>query len=96
MIVTIFGGSQAKPGDPVYQEAYLLGSLLANAGHTIQTGGYIGVMEAASRGAAENGGHVIGMTCEEDREVETGWRQPLGKRGAPLPDATATLICPDR
>lgn len=73
MIVTIFGGSQAKPGDPVYQEAYLLGSLLANAGHTIQTGGYIGVMEAASRGAAENGGHVIGMTCEE---IER-WR-PVG------------------
>jgi uncharacterized protein (TIGR00730 family) len=73
MNVTIFGGSQAKPSDPVYQEAYLLGSLLANAGHTIQTGGYIGVMEAASRGAAESGGHVIGMTCDE---IER-WR-PVG------------------
>jgi uncharacterized protein (TIGR00730 family) len=65
MNVTIFGGSQAKPGDQTYQEAYLLGSLLAKAGHTILTGGYIGVMEAASRGAAESGGHVIGVTCEE-------------------------------
>jgi uncharacterized protein (TIGR00730 family) len=73
MNITIFGGSQAKPDDPVYQEAYLLGSLLGNAGHTIQTGGYIGVMEAASRGAAESGGHVIGITCDEIEK----WR-PLG------------------
>ena len=29
------------------------------------TGGYIGVMEAASRGANEAGGHVIGVTCQE-------------------------------
>ena len=29
------------------------------------TGGYIGTMEAVSRGAAEAGGHVIGVTCEE-------------------------------
>jgi uncharacterized protein (TIGR00730 family) len=65
MNITIFGGSQAKPGDQTYQEAYLLGSLLGNAGHTILTGGYIGVMEAASRGAAESGGHVIGITCDE-------------------------------
>ena len=35
------------------------------------TGGYIGTMEAASRGAAEAGGHVIGVTCQE---VET-WRR---------------------
>jgi len=65
MNITVFGGSQAKPGDQTYQEAYLLGALLGNAGHTILTGGYIGVMEAASRGAAESGGHVIGMTCDE-------------------------------
>ena len=29
------------------------------------TGGYIGVMEAVSRGASEAGGHVIGVTCED-------------------------------
>jgi uncharacterized protein (TIGR00730 family) len=73
MNITIFGGSQAKVGDQTYQEAYLLGALLANAGHTILTGGYIGVMEAASRGAAESGGHTIGMTCDEIEK----WR-PVG------------------
>jgi uncharacterized protein (TIGR00725 family) len=63
--VTIFGGSQPKPGDPVYQEALRLGKLLAQAGYIILNGGYIGTMEAISRGAAEAGGQVIGVTCDQ-------------------------------
>lgn len=43
----------------------MLGGLLAQRGHTVLTGGYIGVMEAVSRGASEAGGHVIGVTCED-------------------------------
>jgi predicted Rossmann-fold nucleotide-binding protein len=39
--------------------------MLGQAGYTVMTGGYIGSMEAVSRGAAENGGHVIGETCNE-------------------------------
>jgi uncharacterized protein (TIGR00725 family) len=35
------------------------------AGYAVLTGGYIGTMEAVSRGAAEAGGHVIGVTCDE-------------------------------
>jgi len=65
MKVSIFGGSQPKEGTPAYAEAYELGELLAQRGHTVMTGGYIGAMEAVSRGAAEAGGHVIGVTCEE-------------------------------
>jgi len=63
--ITVFGGSQPKPGDPVYQDALHLGQLLAGAGYTVLNGGYIGIMEAVSRGAAEAGGHVIGVTCDE-------------------------------
>ncbi|MEJ2599631.1 MAG: LOG family protein [Anaerolineales bacterium] len=63
--VTVFGGSLPKPGDEAYQQALHLGVLLGSAGYTVLTGGYIGTMEAVSRGAAENGGHVIGVTCEE-------------------------------
>ena len=63
--VTVFGGSQPKPGDPVYQDALHLGKLIAQAGYTLLTGGYIGTMEALSRGAAEAGGHVIGVTCDQ-------------------------------
>jgi len=65
MNVSIFGGSQVEPGSPAYEEARELGRLLAEAGHTVLTGGYIGMMEAASRGANEAGGHVIGVTCTE-------------------------------
>ena len=65
MNVTIFGGSQPQPGSPAYVQAYELGKLLALAGHTVLTGGYMGTMEAASRGANEAGGHVIGVTCAD-------------------------------
>jgi uncharacterized protein (TIGR00730 family) len=71
--ITVFGGSQPKPGSPPYQEALRLGALLGKAGYAVQTGGYIGIMEAVSRGASEAGGHVIGVTCDE---IE-GWR-PVG------------------
>ncbi len=65
MRVSVFGSSQPRQGDPVYTEARELGRLLAEHGHTVLTGGYIGTMEAVSRGANEAGGHVIGVTCEE-------------------------------
>ena len=63
--ITVFGGSLPKPGSQAYQDAQRLGSLLASMGFAVQTGGYIGTMEAISRGASEAGGHVIGVTCDE-------------------------------
>lgn len=65
MKISVFGGSQPKPGDSAYEEARLLGEMLAQRGHIVINGGYIGTMEAVSRGAAEAGGHVIGVTCED-------------------------------
>ena len=65
MKITIFGGSAPLPESNEYQFAYNLGHALALAGHTVLTGGYMGTMEATSRGAAEVGGHVIGITCME-------------------------------
>ena len=65
MKISVFGGSQPKEGDAAYEDAYTLGKLLVEAGHMVMTGGYIGTMEAVSRGAYEAGGHVIGVTCTE-------------------------------
>ena len=65
MNITVFGGSLPKEGESAYHEAQELGRLLATRGHSVLTGGYIGTMEAVSRGASEAGGHVIGVTCEE-------------------------------
>ena len=76
MNVSVFGGSQPKEGDSAYTEAMELGRLLAQRGHTVLTGGYIGTMEAVSRGAYEAGGHVIGVTCED---IEA-WRKSAPNR----------------
>jgi len=70
MKVSVFGGSQPQEGSAAYIEAQELGRLLAQHGHTVLTGGYMGTMEAISRGAREADGHVIGVTCED---IET-WR----------------------
>ncbi len=65
MNITVFGGSSPTSESPDYNTAIDLGKKLALAGHVVITGGYMGTMEAASRGAAEAGGHVIGVTCDE-------------------------------
>jgi len=64
-IVTIFGGSKCCESDPEYRDAQRVGQLLAEAGFTICTGGYLGVMEAASRGAREKGGRVLGIVMNQ-------------------------------
>ena len=76
MNITVFCSSQTKPGDSAYEEGMRLGRLLAIAGHTVLTGGYIGSMEAVSRGANESGGRVIGITCAE---IEA-WRSARANR----------------
>jgi uncharacterized protein (TIGR00730 family) len=73
-VVGVFGGSKTAPGDPVYDDALRLGGELARAGWTVMTGGYSGVMEAASRGAAEAGGRVQGITSERIETFQKGLR----------------------
>ena len=62
--IAVYGSSLVSERDPGYRLAYELGTELARKGATVVTGGYGGVMEAASRGAAEAGGHVVGVTLE--------------------------------
>lgn len=64
-IVTIFGGSKCSENSEEYREAREVGASLAKSGFTICTGGYLGVMEAASRGARENGGRVFGIVMNQ-------------------------------
>ena len=63
-IVSVFGSSLPTEEMSEYAEARELGGILAKSGYIVATGGYRGVMEAASRGASEAGGHVIGVTCD--------------------------------
>ena len=61
-IVSVFGSGQVAPDSADYADAVRLGGMLAEAGYIVMTGGYAGLMEAASKGAKEAGGHVIGVT----------------------------------
>jgi uncharacterized protein (TIGR00730 family) len=72
-IISVFGSSNPQPGEAAYEEARAVGRLLAEAGYGVATGGYSGVMAAASQGAAEAGGHVVGVTSNQIEK----WR-PLG------------------
>lgn len=62
-LVAVFGSSEPREGEPLYETARRVGSLLAAAGYDVVTGGYGGVMEGASRGAVEGGGRAVGVTC---------------------------------
>lgn len=76
MIVAVYGSAAPKPGTPLYQNALELGRLLAQAGHTVMTGGYGGTMEAVSRGAVEAGGATLGVTCAEIEQYRPGSANP--------------------
>lgn len=62
-ILSVFGGSRLKYGGSLYHEAQKAGLCLAKLGIQIYSGGYSGIMEAISRGAAEGGGRPVGVTC---------------------------------
>ena len=60
-IVSVFGSSAPQPGSLDFEQAKVVGRLLAKAGFAVATGGYGGTMTAVSLGASEAGGHVIGV-----------------------------------
>ena len=62
--VAVFGSGSPPVDHPVLAQAERLGRLLAESGFTLMCGGYGGTMEAASRGARQAGGNVIGVTLD--------------------------------
>jgi uncharacterized protein (TIGR00730 family) len=62
--ISIFGSSRCKEGDLLYTRTYNLSRLLAKNGFNIITGGGGGVMEAANRGASEEGAKSVGINIE--------------------------------
>jgi hypothetical protein len=78
-IISVFGSSSPQPGSADYEAARTLGRLLAQAGFVVQTGGYSGVMAAASQGANESGGHVIGVTCAQIEQFRPAPANPWVK-----------------
>src|SRR5882672_11682705 len=72
-IVTVFGSSRPREGEPDYEEARVLGRALAKHGFAVCSGGYGGVMEAVSRGAKEAGGKTYGVTAEFFKPKANAW-----------------------
>ena len=64
--VAVCGASEATPSQ--LDAAREVGRLLARFGAVVINGGYGGVMGAASEGAASEGGIVVGILSEMDRE----------------------------
>ena len=107
-IVTVFGSSRPRAGDPQYAAAQMLGAELAARGFIVCSGGYGGVMEAVSRGAKDAGGRTLAVTAkffktranrwvDEEIHVKT-WQErlfELVKRGrgyVTCPGGTGTLV----
>jgi predicted Rossmann-fold nucleotide-binding protein len=60
--VAVFGPSQCWEGEKIYEEAFQLGTMLADAGMVVMTGGYpSGVVLAVNDGCSSRGGETLGV-----------------------------------
>jgi uncharacterized protein (TIGR00730 family) len=66
--VTIFGSARTRPGDKYYHAAHDIAKGLARHQLTVITGGGPGIMEAANKGAMQNGGKSVGLNIELPNE----------------------------
>lgn len=63
-LIAVFGPGNIEESDTLYTGARALGMALARMNYVVLTGGYGGIMEAASRGAREAHGAAVGVTAE--------------------------------
>jgi uncharacterized protein (TIGR00730 family) len=62
--ITVFGSARFKEKEFFYDKAKEFGKRIADIGFTTMTGGGPGIMEAANRGAFENGGMSVGCNIQ--------------------------------
>jgi len=62
--ITVFGSSRFKEDHIYYKAAREFGKRISQMGFVTMTGGGPGIMEAANRGAYENGGMSVGCNIE--------------------------------
>ena len=62
--ITVFGSARFKEDHLYYIKAREFGKRIAESGFTTITGGGPGIMEAANRGAFENGGKSVGCSIQ--------------------------------
>jgi uncharacterized protein (TIGR00730 family) len=62
--ITVFGSARFAPNHKWYVQAVEMGKRIAALGFTTITGGGPGIMEAANKGAFENGGESVGCNIK--------------------------------
>jgi uncharacterized protein (TIGR00730 family) len=62
--ITVFGSARFKEDHIYYKKAMEFGKRISEIGFTTMTGGGPGIMEAANRGAYENGGMSVGCNIK--------------------------------
>lgn len=98
--VAIFGRSDASEKDPCYIEAFKCSQVLSKAGFSVITGGYEGIMKAASEGAFQR--KSIGVPCSLFRSrkpnpylSEVIWAKDLFERQKLLVDNSDAFVAFD-
>ena len=66
--ISMFGSARTQVDDCYYKKAVEISSRLAKDNYSIISGGGPGIMEAANKGAAENGAISVGLNIELPRE----------------------------
>jgi uncharacterized protein (TIGR00730 family) len=79
--ITVFGSARFKEDHPYYIKAREFGKRIAQSGFATMTGGGPGIMEAANRGAFENGGRSVGCNI----------RLPFEQQANPYMDKSITF-----
>ena len=97
-VVAVVGSARLKRPDPRWQQAFDLGAGIAARGWTLLTGGYGGLMGAASEGAGGSGAVVIGLPMRGWTELvptqfatELRWCDSYAERVAELMRADAIV-----
>ena len=68
--VTVFGSARFDENHQYYKMAYEAGKKISDEALTVLTGGGPGIMEAANRGAFENGGRSVGCNIKLPQEQQ--------------------------
>lgn len=67
--ILVIGFGKEHCSDVAYQAAYEVGREIGKRGAVLLTGGLGGVMEAASHGAKDAGGFVVGIVPQDDNRT---------------------------
>jgi len=98
-LVTVVGSAQIDESDPRWDGAFDLGRRLADAGWTVVTGGYGGLMAATARGAKSVGGFTVGLPISswtnlapEESHDQLWWCENFSARAEHILSSRAVVV----